>query len=289
MPKILLLIIFLIFSYDINATEITAESMLAQRYIVKKNETLYNIAKLFDLGFEEILQANPKITDKNSIPAGEEIILPVIHLLPDVKEDGIAINLAELRLYFFSDDDVKTFPITIGADEQTPLGKTKIIAKKENPSWIPPASIRQENPKLPEIVFPGPNNPLGNHALYLDSSRDYKWQNILIHGTNASWTIGSKVSHGCIRLYPQDIEELYNKVEIDTPVIIVNQPLKILEIDEKVYLEIHLEHAPDVVFENLGVKKLICKKIKDCEVRINWQKTDDAVIANLGIPVEISN
>lgn len=269
-------------------SRINSESMLGEIYVIQKRETIYDIAKSFDLGVDEILQANPQITDKNSIQADEKIILPIVHLLPDAKNEGIVINLAELRLYFFYDDNVKTFPITIGADEKTPLGKTKVIAKRENPTWIPPASIREENPNLPEIVLPGPNNPLGNYALYLDASKNHKWQSIMIHGTNASWTIGSKLSHGCIRLYPQDIEELYNLVEFETPVVILNQPLKISEINDRIYLEIHLENSPDLVFENLGVKKLICKKFKDCETRINWSKVDEAVIQNLGIPVAIN-
>jgi L,D-transpeptidase ErfK/SrfK len=257
-------------------------------HIIQKGESFYKIAQDFDLGVDELLQANPEITDPKIIRAGETIILPTTHLLPDVEPEGIVINLAETQLYFFADEGTISFPISIGADEKTPTGKTKVVRKQENPSWTPPASIREENPDLPEIVPAGPNNPLGNYALYLDSSRNYKMHNIMIHGTNAPRSIGSKVSHGCIRLYPRDIERLFYEVEIDTPVRIINQPIKVSEINNEIYLEVHLKENPEVIFEDLGVKKLICKRTSNCETRINWQKVDDVVIENRGIPVRIS-
>lgn len=276
---------FLSYAQDFNNDQNPAE---IKYHIIKKGETLYKIANSFDLGFDEILQANPEISDPQIIYAEEKIILPTTHLTPDVKASGIAINLAEMRLYFFSNQEIISFPISIGSDKKTPTGKTKIIAKRENPSWIPPKSIREENPNLPEIVPPGPDNPLGNYALYLDASKNFKWQNIMIHGTNAPWTIGSRVSHGCIRLYPQDIEKLFNIIEIDTPVTITNQPIKVAELAGRIYMEVHLQEAPDIVSEDIGVKKLICKKIKNCETKINWDKVDEVVLDNLGIPIDVS-
>jgi len=257
-------------------------------YNIQKGESLYKIAQNFDLGLDEILRANPNITNPRVIYAGQKIILPTTHLLPEANHEGIVINLAEPRLYFFLDDQEFSFPISIGADEKTPTGKTKILDKRENPTWTPPASIREENPNLPEVVPAGPDNPLGNYAVHLDASHNYKWQGIMIHGTNAPWTIGSKVSHGCIRLYPQDIEKLFGNVEVDTPVEIVNQPIKVSEVNDKIYIEVHMQETPDVVLESMGVGKLICKKIKECESRIDWQKVDDAVIAGLGIPAQIN-
>jgi L,D-transpeptidase ErfK/SrfK len=257
-------------------------------YNIQKGESLYKIAQNFDLGLDEILRANPNITNPRVIYAGQKIILPTTHLLPEANHEGIVINLAEPRLYFFLDDQEFSFPISIGADEKTPTGKTKILDKRENPTWTPPASIREENPNLPEVVPAGPDNPLGNYAVHLDASHNYKWQGIMIHGTNAPWTIGSKVSHGCIRLYPQDIEKLFGNIEVETPVEIVNQPIKVSEVNDKIYIEVHLQETPDVVLESMGVGKLICKKIKECESRIDWQKVDDAVIAGLGIPAQIN-
>jgi L,D-transpeptidase ErfK/SrfK len=262
------------------------------KYTVQKGDTIYNIAQKFDLGVDEILLANPEIINSKSkfIYSGKTIILPTTHLIPDVNREGIVINLAELRIYFFVDGkESVSFPISIGKDEATPLGKTKIVSKRENPSWTPPASIREEDPSLPKIVPPGPNNPLGDYALNLDASHDYKWHGIMIHGTNAPRSIGSRVSHGCIRLYPRDIERLFNEVEIETPVEFVNQPIKVEEISGKIYIEVHLREAPDLVLENLGVNKLICKKVASCEIRVDWQKVDDAVVQNLGVPVMVNN
>jgi L,D-transpeptidase ErfK/SrfK len=276
----------ILFSFASHAED--AEFVPFINYTIQKGESFYKIAQSFDLGVDELLRANPEITDPKLLRVGEKIILPTIHLIPDVKREGIVINLAETQLYFFTDEQIFTFPISIGADEKTPIGKTKVLRKRENPSWIPPASIREENPNLPEIVPSGPNNPLGNYALYLDGSHNYKMHNIMIHGTNNPRSIGSKVSHGCIRLYPQDIELLFNEVEIDTEVLIINQPIKVNEINNEVYLEVHLAETPDVVFENLGVKKLICKKTSDCEEKIDWQKVDEVVMENRGIPVKVS-
>lgn len=258
------------------------------KYRVKKGDSFNKIAQSFDLGKDEIMRANPHITNIKNITAGKEIILPTSHLAPDAKMEGIVINLAEPRLYFFSKNEKFSFPISVGADEATPLGKTKVIARRENPVWTPPASIREENPNLGEVVLAGPDNPLGKHALYLDASNHFKWQSILIHGTNAPQSIGSKVSHGCIRLYPKDIKLLFDTVENNAPVEIVDQPIKVSEINGKVYIEVHFKEAPDVVMESLGASKVICKKIKDCESRIDWHKADEAVVAGLGIPVEIS-
>ncbi len=265
-----------------------AQEVATTYYTIKKGDTIYNLAQEYDLGFDEILAANPDITDPTKIYVGSQIILPLMNLLPDVKHEGIVINLAELRLYFFEgEENVISFPISIGAEEKTPLGKTKIANKTENPSWIPPLSIREENPKLPEIVPPGPENPLGNYALYLDASKNSKWQSIMIHGTNQPTSIGARVSHGCIRLFPWDIEKLFNLIEIDTPVTIINQPIKIADIDGKAYLESHFREGMDVVFESSGISKMICAKIKNCETRIDWKKVDDVVAQNLGIPVKI--
>jgi L,D-transpeptidase ErfK/SrfK len=259
------------------------------KYQVQKSDDFYRIAKNFDLGSEELLRANPGMIGRKKVVAGKEIILPVMHLIPDTKKQGIVINLAELRLYFFAEnEEAVSFPISIGADEVTPTGKTKIADKKENPTWIPPASIRDEDSNLPEIVLPGPDNPLGDYALYLDAKKNYKWQGIMIHGTNNPRSIGAMVSHGCIRLYPWDIERLFSGVEIGMKVEFVNQPVKVSEINGKIYIEVHLRKTPDVVMENLGVSKLICDKIESCESRVDWQKVDDAVTQNLGVPTVIN-
>lgn len=288
MPRYCLLAFFILLASAGRAQDVESVD-IATSHKIKKGESIYKIARFFDLGMDEIMRANPEIENQEIIQAGKTIILPTTHLLPDAKKEGIVINLAEPRLYFFFDSQVFSFPISIGADEKTPIGKTKIVNKVEKPSWTPPKSIREENPKLPEVVPPGPDNPLGNYALRLDGSKNYKWQSILIHGTNAPWSVGSKVSHGCIRLYPEDIERLFGVVEIGTSVRIINQPIKVAEADSKIYIEVHLPEVPDVALEKLGAGKLICKKIKDCERKVDWQKVDEAVTQDLGIPVDVTN
>ncbi len=283
-------LIFLIFIVPAYAQESTQEPELVLHYSVQKGDSLYKIAQKFDLGFDEILYANPDLPASKILYLNQTLILPKTHLLPDAEKKGIVINLAETRLYFFTDDEIAidTFPVSIGADEKTPTGKTSVISKRENPTWTPPASIREENPDLPEVVPAGPDNPLGQFALKLDGSKNVKWQNIMIHGTNAPTSIGSRVSHGCIRLYPWDIEKLFNLVEIGTKVTIVNQPIKANMINNKVYLEVHLKESVDAIFENLGVRKTICKVNKNCDYEIDWQKVDEVVLQNNGIPTQVS-
>lgn len=284
MQRIFLILIFYFCCFSVVAEEIKVET-----YTIKKGETFHRIAVNFNLGVDEILRANPQITDQNKIYFGKKIILPTAHLIPNVKRIGIVINLAEPRLYFFQGEEVVTYPVSIGAEEKTPTGLTKIISKKENPFWIPPQSIREENPDLPQIVEPGPENPLGNHALYLDGSRSAKFGRIVIHGTNTPWTIGSKVSHGCIRMYPQDVATLFETAEIGTRVFLINQPVKVREHEEKVYLESHLKEVPELPIKDGDYGKLICKRIADCDDKVDWEKVDEALTQNLGIPVDVTD
>jgi len=269
-----------------------SEEIFVERYLVKRGETFNLLAQRFNLGINELLRANPEIEDQSLIYAGEKIILPITHLLPETRSSGIVINLAEPRLYFIPKDpkeELLTFPITIGSDKKTPTGQTSIAIKRENPYWIPPKSIRKENPLLPKIVEPGPNNPLGNYALSLDGSRNKKWQRIAIHGTNDPWSIGSEISHGCIRLYPKDIEVLFTKVEIGTTVKIVNQPLKLEKIGNQIYLESHFATIPNKPSEDLWLHNFICKRVQNCEKKIDWNKVDEVVIESLGIPINIAS
>lgn len=261
----------------------------AEYHTVKKGDTFLKLAKKFGVGIDEIMIANPNLIDTTRIKRGTVLVMPTTHLIPNVKREGIVINLAEMRLYFFkNDNEILTFPISIGAYEKTPLGATKIRFKKVNPDWTPPPSVRKENPALPAIVPPGPDNPLGTHAIYLDSSNNGKFTRIMIHGTNAPWTVGSAVSHGCIRMYPKDIKTLFEKVDVNMPVRIVDRQLKIAEINNKIYLESHLKQLPQERAQNSWVSQYICKKVSDCNERIDWQKVDEVLEKNRGIPVNIS-
>lgn len=205
--------------------------------LVRPDDSLPEIARRYDIGYTEITAANPGVDPFVPDP-GSRIVVPTEWILPDAPiRTGIVINIAEMRLFVFSRDGSKTvtsFPIGIGDEgKDTPVGMFSIIEKIRNPAWYVPESIRKERPDLPAVVPPGPDNPMGSHALRLSK------QTVLIHGTNRPWGIGTRSSHGCIRLYQADIARLFGMVGRGTPVAIVNQPVKAAARGNRVYLEVH--------------------------------------------------
>lgn len=215
-----------------------------------QQDTLSDLARRFDLGYDEIVRANPDVDPWLPKP-GAVVHLPMQHILPNAPRKGIVLNLAEKRLYYYPKPKpgkkpvVITYPTGIGRVAwNTPVGHTHVARKIRNPTWYPPASIRQEHAKagdpLPAKVTPGPDDPLGHFALKL-ALPEY-----LIHGTNKPYGIGMRVSHGCIRLYPEDIANLFVRVPKGTPVDIVNQPYKAGWSDGHLYLQAY----PDVIHEN---------------------------------------
>lgn len=204
-------------------------------YLVRGNDTLYDIAWDNGLGITELRAANPGI-DPWLPPPDEEIVLPTAHLLPSGPRVGIVINLGDQRLYRFGSQtgEVSSFPIGIGhAATVTPVGTTMVVRKRENPAWTPPASIREAQPSLPAVVAPGPGNPLGKHAL------DLGWPSYVVHGTNRPYGIGRRISHGCIRLHAGDIAKLFDEVAIGTQVRVVDEPVKVGWSGGELYLEVH--------------------------------------------------
>lgn len=210
---------------------------------VRDGETLIDIAREHGLGYNEIVAANPAL-DPWVPPVGAEVILPTRYVLPSAPRRGIIINIAEMRLYYYppaaadGSGMVLTFPIGIGQEGwATPLGITRIISKAEDPPWVVPASVRREHEAegtpLPAVVPPGPDNPLGRHALRLG------WTSYLIHGTNKPFGIGMRVSHGCIRMYAEHVERLYHMVQVDTPVWIIDQPVKLGRSNGELFFEAH--------------------------------------------------
>ena len=206
-----------------------------------KDDTLSDIARRFNLGYEEIVSANPGV-DPWLPKAGTKIIIPTQFVLPDAPRQGIVINLAAMRLFYYpktkpgKPQRVITHPVGIGRVEwKTPEGMTRVASKVENPSWIPTPSIRREHAKngdpLPAVVPPGPDNPMGTHVLKLD------WPSYAIHGTDKPPSIGLRGSHGCLRMYPEDIVYIYQNVPVGTPVRIVNQPRLLGWRDNKLYLQ----------------------------------------------------
>jgi L,D-transpeptidase ErfK/SrfK len=235
-----------------------------------QDQTLLDVAKHFNLGQTEIVTLNPTL-DRWLIKKGTVVRLPNRRILPDSPHEGITLNIAEYRMYYYPADQpgiVKSYAHGIGRqDWQTPLGRTTVIKKVKDPAWHPPESIRREHAAngdpLPAIVPPGPNNPLGAYALYLNLPGDYR-----IHGTDVDkiYGIGMQITHGCVRMYPEDIQSLYNSVPVGTSVYIVKQPIKVGWLNNILYIEAH----PDLEGEEktqdqryAGALALIQKANKD--------------------------
>ena len=191
-----------------------------REHVVQPGEGLNDIARKFDVGYTALAAANPGV-DQFTPKVGRRLIIPSLYILPDAPHEGIVLNLAQYRLFYFppGGDRVFTYPIGVGViGWKTPLGATRVARKDTNPTWYPPPSIRAERPELPAVVPPGPDNPLGAYALYLG------WPKFLIHDTNKPDGVGRNVSHGCIHLYPDDIAQLYSMVAVGASVRAVNQP-----------------------------------------------------------------
>jgi L,D-transpeptidase ErfK/SrfK len=208
-------------------------------------DTLPDLARRYSLGYEEIQRANPGV-DVWLPGEGTTILIPGQRLLPPGPREGIVVNLPEHRLYYFPKPkkgeipQVITFPVSIGKmDWNTPLGQTRIIEKRKNPTWTPPESVRREHAErgdpLPAVVKAGPDNPLGAYAMRLGISPGA----YLIHGTNNPIAVGMAITHGCIRMYPEDIEALFPLVPMNTPVWLINEPVKVARVGGQVWLEVH--------------------------------------------------
>lgn len=265
-------------------------------YQTSYDDTLLDLARQFKLGYVEMVAANPG-TDPWVPGEGTEVILPTIHLMPDLggaEPDGIVINLADMRLYFFEKPGAapRSFPIGIGrAGLRTPTGVTKVVRKRENPSWRPTVRMRREDPELPEVVPAGPDNPLGTRAMYLG------WPEYLIHGTNKPWGVGRRVSSGCVRLYPEDVETLFEMVKVGTKVTVVDQPIKLGWIGGDLYLEAHPTQEQSDQLEALGrferrldssVVDQVLAIAGDERARLDWSGIRQAMIERRGYPLRVT-
>ncbi|SFR66162.1 L,D-transpeptidase ErfK/SrfK [Marinobacter daqiaonensis] len=200
-------------------------------------DTFAELGNRLSLGYLELVKANPGV-DPWLPGDGNRITLPRQYVLPESRREGIVINLAEYRLYYFRDGGVQVFPVGVGTEENpSPITDAKVTMGLESPAWYPPASIRAEfdarGEYLPRMIPPGPENPLGTHALVLSE------EGYLIHGTNKGFGVGMQVSHGCFRMYNQDISRFVHEVAKGTPVQVVHQPVKIGMHEGEVWLEVH--------------------------------------------------
>jgi len=216
----------------------------------RADETLLDLARRHGLGYEDIVRANPEV-DTWLPGEGTEVLLPTRYVLPPGPRKGVILNLAEYRMYYFPEPKdgepaiVMTYPMSIGRmDWETPLGLTRIISKVRSPTWYPPESVRAEHAAdgdpLPRIVPPGPKNPLGAFAMRLGLP------GYLIHSTNRPAGVGMRVTHGCIRMFPEDIRFLFDQVSVNTPVRIINEPVKVGWHGDELVMEVHraLEIVP---------------------------------------------
>jgi L,D-transpeptidase ErfK/SrfK len=266
----------------------------ADEYVTARHEdTLIEIARRHSLGYEEIIWANPGV-DPWLPGEGTTVRLPRRRVLPMAPQQGVVVNIAEYRLYYFTrqgtESVVTTFPISIGRmDWATPLGRWQVVAKQKDPAWYPPESIRREHLQdgrgfLPKVVPPGRDNPLGQYAMRLSAS------GYLIHGTNEPRGIGMQVTHGCIRMYPEDIEWLFPKIPVSTPVTIVNQPVKFGWVGDDLYLETNppLEGDPVSAEKYLtAITEQYVAITRDRPARINWQLVDEVYDRRDGIAVKV--
>jgi L,D-transpeptidase ErfK/SrfK len=257
-------------------------------------DTFVHLARKYGLGYVEMRAANPEV-DPWVPGAGARLTLPTRHILPDAPKNGIVINLPEMRLYAFvnGDNAPETFPIGVGREGlDTPTGTTKVVRKKDGPTWRPTLRMRKEDPSLPQSIPPGPENPLGTHALYLG------WPTYALHGTNRPFGIGRRISSGCIRLYPENITELYNMIPVGTKVTVVNQPLKFAWIDDYLYLEAHPTMKQAIEMEETGriefhtmtkaEEKKIIRAAGDFASRLRWPAIRTILKERRGYPVAIA-
>lgn len=256
---------------------------------LEKGDTLPDIARHFSLGLNGVNASNPGV-DTWVPEAGERIMLPLSFILPDAPRKGIVINLAAMRLFEFKGNSeslaVLTYPVGVGTEERpSPRGLMRVERKVSRPTWHVPASIARDHLKkgdpLPAAVLPGPQNPLGEYALYLSA------QSYLIHGTNKPASIGLRATNGCIRLYPEDVKKLYANTPVKTPVSMVNQPYLLGQRNGVVYLEVH------ATTDDLDAAELdkIYVKLKTVEKEsgrtLDWSTVKKVLAEARGIPVPI--
>ena len=274
-----------------------------QTVVTVYEDTLYDLARKYSLGSEELIRVNPGI-DPWLPGAGKQVTIPGRHILPPGPREGIVVNLPEHRLYYYpkakrgQPQEVITYPVSIGKmDWRTPLGLTHVIAKQKDPTWYPPDSVRKEHAEagdpLPPAVPPGPDNPLGEYAMRLAAGNG----TYLIHGTNNPIAVGLAVTHGCIRMYPDDVAALFPLVPVGTPVRLINEPIKVAWVDGELLLEAH----PPVDAEGQSFEPnvdqfsdLLQKAVGDTTVAIHWDyarevlQKADGVIATVGLEADAS-
>jgi L,D-transpeptidase ErfK/SrfK len=261
-----------------------------------RDDTLLDIARRYDLGQNEILYANPAVDrwlpEENSV-----VVLPTRFILPNAERTGLVLNLPEMRLYYFPKPGrgetpvVITHPVSVGRmDWETPLGKTSIINKQIDPEWRPPQSLKDEaiaegNDPLPDVVKAGPDNPLGRYAMRLGIP------GYLIHSTNKPYGVGMRVTHGCLRMYPEDIEKLFEDIPVGTPVLLINEPIKLGWFAGTLFVELHPPLEEDAeIYANYMERVLdaIAEFTAGYDISLSGRALWQAIEEQNGIPVAVT-
>ena len=262
-------------------------------YVAGHEGTLLDIARRFRMGIAELRLANPGV-DVWLPGEGTPIRIPTRFILPDAPRTGVVVNLPEMRIYHYPNDGsvVHTWPISIGrVGWETPLGKTTVVLKKALPTWYPPESVREDyalrGEILPRVVGPGPDNPLGSHALYLGLPA------YLIHGTNKPYSIGLRVSYGCVRLYPEHIVELFDMVDAGTPVTLVHQGVKAGWAGNELYVEVHPTTGVADEEGRPGMTEAVRALIAATPAgglppTLDWDRVEEALARANGVPVAVA-
>ncbi len=271
-----------------------------QKTTIGKEDTLPDIARRFDVGYEEILMANPGV-DPWLPGVGREVVVPTQFVLPAAPHEGVVVNVAAMRIFYYPPHKkgepqiVFTHPIGIGkVGWKTPEGTTKIVSRQKDPVWVVPKSVRDEHAedgeKLPAVVPAGPDNPLGAYMFRL------QWPSYLIHGTNKPYGVGMRSSHGCMRLYPEDIAVFFDLIPIGTKVTVVNQPYLFGWHEGTLYLQAYTVMEDDSRNWSKNRKRLLAnllnpklrQKISDHDSEIDWQRVGDLAHAPRAVPVPIT-
>jgi L,D-transpeptidase ErfK/SrfK len=261
--------------------------------VAKDDDTMLDLARQFDDGYVDFMAANPGVNPWHP-GDGKTIAIPNFFILPDAPRTGIVINLAERRIFYFppGGKTVETYPAGVGVRaDATPLGTTRVVLKEDRPVWRPPPSIRAERPDLPAAIYPGPDDPLGDYALRLG------WTNYLIHGTNKPDSVGRNVSHGCLHIYPEDIERLFHEVPVGTQVRSINQAVEAGWIDGRLYVEVHptKDQADEIDFNQPmtpavppELMQRVAKAAGDRAELVDWDAVRMAGLAATGIPTPVT-
>jgi L,D-transpeptidase ErfK/SrfK len=271
-----------------------------QKTIIGKDDTLPDIARRFDVGYEEILTANPGV-DPWLPGVGREVVVPTQFILPAAPHEGVVVNVAAMRIFYYpphkkgQPETVYTHPIGIGkVGWKTPEGTTKIVSRQKDPVWVVPKSVREEHQEngeqLPARVPAGPDNPLGQYEFRLG------WPSYLIHGTNKPYGVGMRSSHGCMRLYPEDIAVFFDLIPIGTKVTVVNQPYLFGWRDGTLYMQAYTVMEDDSRNWAKDRKRLLAKllhpqqrdKIAQHDDEIDWQRVGDLAHTPRAVPVPVT-